>query len=267
MLPDQAEIVDQIAQQGFCVLPGMLEGERLADVRAAFERAIERMRERGLVVFDPRLDPNPCNIRVNNLPDVDPVFVELLREPLTLGVMRSILGEDAIVSNFSANVALPGSGSMEVHADQALVAPAPWADAWLANVIWCLDEVRRENGGTLYLPGSHRFTTLADVPDDPVRLMRPFEAPAGAAIVMDGRLWHTSGVNTTQNEQRALLFALYSRSFLRQQMNWEVLLSEEAKQRLDDDARALLGMGPLGNVYGVGLIMRQGYELASVKAL
>jgi ectoine hydroxylase-related dioxygenase (phytanoyl-CoA dioxygenase family) len=108
---------------------------------------------------------------------------------------------------------------------------------------------------------------LAEVPDDPVSQMQPFEAPAGAAIVMDGRLWHTSGVNTTRDERRALLFALYSRPFLRQQMNWDVLLSEHTKQRLDDDARALLGMGPLANVYGVDLIMRSGYDLGSVKVL
>ena len=267
MRQSMPDILAQIEADGFCVIPGMLEGDSLIRARAAFEQAVETMRERGLCVFDPRLDPNPHNIRVNNLPDMDPVFVELLRDPLALGAMRAMLGEGAIVSNFSANMALPGAASMAVHSDQALVAPAPWNQVWLANVIWCLDEVRRENGGTLYLPASHRFTTLADLPEDPVSLMQPFSAPAGAAIVMDGRLWHTSGVNTTRNEKRALLFALYSRPFLRQQMNWDVLLSEQTNERLDEDARTLLGMGPLSNVYGVDLIMRSGYDLASVKAL
>ena len=84
---------------------------------------------------------------------------------------------------------------------------------------------------------------------------------------MDGRLWHTSGTNVTRDERRALLFALYSRNFLRQQMNWEALLCDATKAGLDADARALFGLGPLGNVHGVDLIMQQGYTLDSAEVL
>jgi ectoine hydroxylase-related dioxygenase (phytanoyl-CoA dioxygenase family) len=262
-----AEILAEVEANGFCVVPGMLDADRLRRVRKAFDHAIDVMRQRGLCVFDPRLDPTPHNIRVNNLPDMDPVFMELLRDPAALDIVHAVLGETAIVSNFSANVALPGSGSMNVHADQALIAPAPWNETWLLNIIWCLDDVREENGATLYLPGSHRITRRDEVPADPIARMVPFNAPAGSFIVMEGRLWHTSGVNVTADERRALLFALYSRDFLRQQMNWEALLSDATKQRLDDDDRALLGMGPLGNVHGVDLVMREGYDLASVEVL
>jgi ectoine hydroxylase-related dioxygenase (phytanoyl-CoA dioxygenase family) len=76
----------------------------------------------------------------------------------------------------------------------------------------------------------------------------PFEAMAGSVIVLDGRLWHTSGKNVTKTERRALLFAYYTRGFVRAQVNWDVCLSETAKARLDDDARTLLGMGPYSNV-------------------
>ncbi|MDG2003039.1 MAG: hypothetical protein P8J20_06870, partial [Novosphingobium sp.] len=78
-----------------------------------------------------------------------------------------------------------------------------------------------------------------------------------------GRLWHTSGNNVTSDESRALLFALYNRDFLRPQVNWEVLLSDETKQLLDEADRALLGMGALCNIHGVDIIMREGYDLDS----
>lgn len=262
-----ADILKQVEVEGYCVVPGMLAGKRLDRVRTAFTAATDEMKRRGLVVFDPRLDPNAHNIRVNNLPDMDPVFMELLRDPLALDVARALLEPGAIVSNFSANVALPGSAPMKVHSDQALIVPAPWQDQWVLNVIWCLDDVRAENGGTLYLPGSHRIRTHEDVPVNADQQMRSFSAPAGSFIVMDGRLWHSSGHNTTQDESRALLFALYSRSFVRQQMNWEALLSDETKARLTEDDRTLLGMGPLGNVSGVDLIMREGYDLSSAEVL
>lgn len=261
------EILERVEEHGFCVVPNMLAGDRLAQVRKAFEIATEEMTRRGLCVFDPRLDPNPHNIRVNNLPDMNPVFMELLRDPLALQIARAMMEETVIVSNFSANVALPGSAPMKIHSDQALVVPPPWNAQWLFNIIWCLDDVYRENGGTLYLPGSHRFHDLADLPVDAEQQMQAFTAPAGSFIVMDGRLWHSSGNNTTKDEKRALLFALYSRSFVRQQMNWEALLSDTTRQNLSDEDRALLGMGPLSNVYGVDLIMREGFDLSSVEVL
>lgn len=267
MQPQVSEILDEVAENGFCVVPDMLDPARLAKVRNAFGAAVDEMKQRGLVVFDPRLDPNPNNIRVNNLPDMDPVFIDLLRDPAALEIVRALLGDTALASNFSANVALPGSASMNVHSDQALIVPEPWSDCWVLNIIWCLDEVRPENGGTLYLPGSHRFRKRSDIPSDIKSALRPFHAPAGSFIVMEGRLWHTSGVNVTQDESRALLFALYSRNFVRQQMNWEALLSDRTKQSLDDEMCALLGMGPLGNVYGVDLIMQTGYDLQSAEVL
>jgi len=263
MIKDVAKILEEVAEHGFSIVPGLLDAQGLARVRKAFAAATEEMERRGLVVFDPRLDPNEHNIRVNNLPDMDPVFMELLRDPTALAVARSMLGENAIVSNFTANVTTPGSASMNIHSDQALCSPAPWADTWLMNVIWCLDDVRADNGGTLYIPGSHHFRNREDVPADIGASLQVLEAPAGSAIVMEGRLWHTSGLNVTKGETRALLFALYTRDFLRSQVNWEVLLSDEAKQRLDDVDRALLGMGALCNVHGVDIIMREGYDLSS----
>ena len=71
---------------------------------------------------------------------------------------------------------------MALHADQAIVIPEPWLQPWAINIIWCLDDVHEANGATRYLPGSHRITTLAEVPEDAVERMQPFEAPAGAIV-------------------------------------------------------------------------------------
>ena len=264
---DLSAILEEVEEHGFCVVPNVLQGAEFAKVQAAFDRAIEESKRRGLIIFDPRLDPNSHNIRINNLPDMDPVFRDMLRHPLALEIAHAMVGETALVSNFTANVSYPGAASMMVHADQALIAPSPWTDTWVLNIIWCLDDVRPDNGATLYLPGSHRYKLPEDVPADPIPLMKPFEAPAGSFIVMEGRLWHTSGINVTKDERRALLFALYSRAFVRQQMNWEALLSDKTKQALDAEERALLGMGPLSNVYGADYVMRPGYSVESLDTL
>ncbi len=261
---DELSIAAEVEERGFCVIPGVLQGEALVEAQGALQEAIEISRQRGLITFDPRLDPNAHNIRLNNLPHLHPLFIDLVRHPRTLPVAKRILGEDVILSNFTGNIAYPGAGSMNLHSDQGLIAPAPWTAPWALNLIWCLDDVREENGSTLYLPDSHRLQHKADVPTDLEGRLRAFEASAGSVIAMDGRLWHTSGLNVTSDERRAQLFAFYSRSFLRQQVNWEAVLSPETKDGFDDPTKAMFGIGVLSNAFGADLVMKDGYSVGSV---
>lgn len=258
------EVMAQLDEQGFCILPGVLSGEHLRKAQKAFHAAMEETEQRGIPLTNPMLDPNGQNLRVNNLPDLGQDFIEMLRHPATWPVVQALLGDDALVSNFTANVALPGSGAMRIHSDQALVVPPPWTQSWAMNMIWCLDDVHEANGATRYLPGSHHYQSFEDVPADAEERLQPFTAPAGSVIAMEGRLWHTSGHNVTKAERRTMLFAYYTRSFIRQQVNWEAALSAETKSRLDDDARGLLGLPLHGNIHsnitGAGLVMRDGTE-------
>jgi len=132
---------------------------------------------------------------------------------------------------------------MNPHCDQSTVMPEPWPELFTMNAIWCVDDVDEENGATRYLPGSHRITCFADVPADPTLGMRPFEAAAGSVILMHGRMWHTSGANTSADRERALLFAFYARSFLRRQCNWNAVLPAEVQRGLEPEVRARLGLG------------------------
>ena len=83
--------------------------------------------------------------------------------------------------------------------------------------------------------------------------MRSFEATAGSVILMDGRLWHRSGQNTTTDRERALLFAFYARSFLRHQNNWGASLSRTSKEGLDPQLKEWLGLGSGNMAYGTYL--------------
>ncbi|MEC9347777.1 MAG: phytanoyl-CoA dioxygenase family protein [Pseudomonadota bacterium] len=237
-----------LREQGFCVVEDVLDRDRTSDVRRRLVDAAAESRRRGIPTRYARLDPNDANVRVFNLLDLDLVFIELIAHPLALEIVGHVLTDAFIVSNFTANIALPGSGSMQIHSDQSIVIPAPWNEPWSMNIIWCLDDVRGENGATLYLPGSHRFRDAGELPADMADRMVPFEAPAGSIIAMEGRLWHTSGANVTRDEERALLFGYYSRSFIRPQWNFNVGLSTETQAGLSPYLRHLLGLELTANV-------------------
>ena len=114
--------------------------------------------------------------------------------------------------------------------------------------------VYKENGSTLYIPGSNKYITREDIPSDAPERLVPFEAKAGSIILMDGRVWHTSGSNVTQDQDRALLFGYYSAGFLRQQVNWTAKLSQELKDSLSEDLKQWLGLGPIANTGRAGNI-------------
>lgn len=241
-------MLKQLQQEGWCVVPGVLSSSELARVNQAIDDAIEESRRRGVATYTDFMDPNDRNVRLYTLPEYDPIFVELLRNPQALDLVRALIGDHFIVSSFTANIAFPGSGSMNWHSDQALAVPPPWNDPWAINIIWCIDDVHEGNGATRYVPGSQHYRSFEDVPADLLAASNAFEASAGSIIAMDGRLWHTSGCNVSRNERRALLFGYYSKDFVRPQTNHEAALSSETKARLDEDARALLGMGADANV-------------------
>lgn len=185
----------QLAETGVCVVPGVLDSVATARIRTHLLRAADAFQRSGARTFMPELDPNDRNVRVFNLIELDEIFRDLILHPAALHWVRMVLDEHYTVSNFTANIALPGSRSMALHSDQALVAPESWTAAWSMNVIWCLDDVYEASGATRYIPGSHRFQRAADLPANSLQQTVAFEAPAGSIVVMDGRVWHTSGAN------------------------------------------------------------------------
>jgi ectoine hydroxylase-related dioxygenase (phytanoyl-CoA dioxygenase family) len=246
----------QLFDEGFCVVEGVLDAAAVRDVRARLVAAAHESRRRGVDTFMPVLDPNDRNVRVFNLLDLDPVFVDLIQHPQAIALVREVLGEGFLISNFTANIALPGSRSMKLHSDQAIVIPEPWLQAWAINIIWCLDDVCEANGATRYVPMSHHVTRRGELPADALARSRPFEAKAGSIIAMDGRMWHTSGANTTAHDERALLFGYYSADFIRPQVNWNVVLSEATKASLSQQMVDWLGLGPAANTRQATLVRR-----------
>jgi ectoine hydroxylase-related dioxygenase (phytanoyl-CoA dioxygenase family) len=111
----------------------------------------------------------------------------------------------------------------------------------------CLSDATFENGSTLYIPNSHKWRTRADVPADAESMLVPFEAKAGSIVCMEGRIWHTSGKNITEDQDRALLFGGYNAAFLRGQINWAAGLSEETKKGLSEQMRDWLGVDAKAN--------------------
>jgi ectoine hydroxylase-related dioxygenase (phytanoyl-CoA dioxygenase family) len=238
----------QLREEGCTVVPAVLGADEVATAKAALATAIEEDRAAGQILFRAGVDPNDRNIRVLQLLGRHPIWERFVDHPVARGLAATLLGDDAyLLSSLSANVALPGSESMGLHCDLMSVLPEPWLAPHGVNVFFYLDDTDEANGATRYLPGSHRFTdhTMASAGD--LAATRPFEAPAGSMVAIDGRLWHTSGANTSADRSRDVVISFYIADFIRPQYNWHALLSEATKAALAPGVRDLLGLD-LGNM-------------------
>ena len=243
-----ARAVAELETDGVAIVPGVLSASQAADACDRLWAASSESERRGVPPHIAALDPNASNVRVFNLIDLDPLFGELIAHPTVDAIVGGLLGREYIVSNFSANIARPGSESMVVHSDLAAVMPEPWTVPLSVNAIWCLTDVHPANGATLYFPASHHYRTLSDVPADAVSRMVPFEAKAGSVVLMEGRIWHTSGRNVTENEDRALLFGYYTKPFLRPQWNFTRALRAEVQEAMSPVLRYRLGLEAQNNM-------------------
>lgn len=271
--PEQiTEAKAKFKQDGWAVIPNVIDAEKTKEALDRLWKAKEESERRGDPTYLEWLDPNDSNVRIFYLMELDPIFRELIQHPVAIEMVQSALGSsNFLISNFTANIARPGSKSMGLHSDLSLQCPGPWLSTWGVNIIWCLTDICYENGATLYIPGSQHWKTRADVPPDEEakKLLVPFEAKAGSILVLDYRVWHTSGCNITKDVDRALLFGAYNAPFLRGQVNWAVGLSEETKASLSPQLKEWLGVnrdGNLGVVTGVNDVFVEAPPAKAAKA-
>jgi ectoine hydroxylase-related dioxygenase (phytanoyl-CoA dioxygenase family) len=76
--------------------------------------------------------------------------------------------------------------------------------------------------------------------------MQALEAPAGTAIVMEGRVWHQTGNNRTKDMRRAGIFAWYTLPVYLPQENWALSLSPVVRQFGSETLMQLMGFRPTG---------------------
>ncbi|NQV55874.1 MAG: phytanoyl-CoA dioxygenase family protein [Rhodospirillales bacterium] len=223
---------------GVGIWQGAMDTAETDDVRARLWDIAKRKEDAGTPDFVPA-DADDKNVRLLNLINWDPYFIELSARDFVLQTAGHVIGERILLSNYSANIMAPGAGSMVLHADQGYIAE-PWpAQALAVNIGWIIDDYTDEVGATRYVPGSN----LAIGSPDPDKIYEtvPIEGPAGSMIIIDGRVWHTSGTNRTEDRNRAAIFGYYAVPWIRQQVNWREILDEDIVARCSEDYLHLLG--------------------------
>ncbi len=235
------EIKDSLDEFGLAIVPDLLDAEQLAAVR---ERLVEQAAgERAAGISSTnrgaRTHDGPIQY-VWSLIAKGQEFRDLITHPRALEYVRHVLGPEVTIFSFSGNAIGPGAPGGGAHTDQIYMpADTPWPV--VCNVIYMLDDFTEENGATLVVPGSHRRPFSDLTAETFAAEAVSATGTAGSALVMESRIFHSIGINRTQDVVRHGILAAYCAPFLRPQENWTFSTPTELVEQATPELRELLG--------------------------
>lgn len=265
-LPQPTEDLDQvkkdISEFGYGLVKNALTPEQVATLKKAVKEQAAGERAAGVAANDG--GPNAPNQRLWTLINKGQEFVDLLDHPLIDDVVPELLGEHALLHSYSANIARPGNVPMQLHTDQVAIQPPIRDIAFGLNIMWFLEDITADNGGTRVYPGSHIGHVA---PDDIFDITGSVaaEGPSGTALVFESRLWHCTGPNIQKTGERPVILMFFMRSFIRQQENNFLSLRSDVEANLSDRVKALLGFRTTGALGGVEGDVREGLIVTKLK--
>ena len=223
--------VEQIREQGFSVVQGIIPEDEVGSVRDDLVEAADTFGRK-----------TPNNTYLATTINYTQSFAPYLADPRIMTIVESFFGPYARVSSTSTQINEPDNERGDWHADwpfcplNAGHIPKPIPDAVMhLTSLFMLADFTKENGGTLMRPGSHTWGTnpTYDYQQryDDYQDQIQGEGPAGSVLILDSRLWHASAVNHT-NERRVALVVRYAPWWL----NLDVLMpgSEDRKRIVDE---------------------------------
>ncbi len=223
-----------MAEKGWCLVQNAISEQLLESLRLEIESASVECRK---IQIKNCLSQNTSGT-LHHLLAFQGSFLTLL---------EAIPAQDLIQSYFEAPFILNSFGGVinrkenqnyvgKVHRDvRFFTGKLPL----MLNMLIMLDDFTLENGATYLLSGSHH---QAQKPEESLFYQKAEQAcgKAGSCLLFNSNLWHAAGLNHTDQPRRALTLT-WTRSSIKQQLDYVRLLGEDAVFRMSDKVKQLLG--------------------------
>lgn len=248
-------------QWGFCLIADGLSAEQCQRIHDRVEEQAAAERALG-IAFLVQSQQHVWSL-VNKgrdfvgLIEHDPQYVQ--GGPMIERLLDEFLGRGWHHFSLLSNISYPGCHPQSMHQDQTFIAPYNPAEApVLVNTMYVLQDVDEVNGGTLLIPGSHRYNGAPGSGELYGPLPRPInlEAPAGTVLMFDGRLLHGGAVNRS-DRFRYVITNSCVKPWIRQQENFLLTVSPEV---LADASPKFLWRLGFQSLITAGLVEGYGYR-------
>ncbi len=234
---------ERIRRDGFTVL------ERLVapDIVASLVGALDRLeRDKGFGYAKTSFEGHRT-IRINNLLTHDERFWQVPLQPDVLAVAERIVDRELLLHSFCSLILGPGQPAQPLHEDTQLIPlPRPHVPI-VVNAIWALTDFTEDNGGTLIVPGSHRYDRAPEY--GRAYPAQPATMPAGSVMLFDSALWHGAGENRS-DARRYAFSCSYCAGWMRQQENFQLGVPRETAARFPRRLQELCGYSVYRGQFG-----------------
>jgi hypothetical protein len=245
---DVAQVKRDLEKWGYGFVKNALAPDELDRLRKRVAEQAKAEDKAGVAYFDG--GPHKPNQRLGCLPNKGKEFLDLLDNEVIDNFVPDFLGDGAILFSYTANIARPGSTPMLLHTDQITIQPPIRSVAVGLNLMYFLEDVTPENGGTLVMPGSHRGNVAPDDTESTVDTVAA-SGPAGTCLVFESRLWHATGPNITTDQERPVILVFFVRPWMRQQENFSLSIKEDVLEKCSDRVKGFLGFRITGSIGSV----------------
>ena len=229
-----ADALRELRDVGFVVIPGPVATDRLARLAAAYDSAVASASPGDVGV-------GSTTTRVHDFVNRGSEFDELYVYQPALAACCRVIGQPFKLSTMLARTVRPRAQAQALHADFERD-----TGGWpMVGFIFMVDEFRRDNGATRFIPGSHDWSTVPDeLMKDPVA---DYEnqtvacGPAGSVIVYNGSVWHGHTANSSAEPRRSIQGA-YIRREARSGVNLPGRMRPATLARIGSLARYVLAV-------------------------
>jgi hypothetical protein len=226
---DHRALALEFHERGFLIIPNALSSAQLAVLNGVVDRDLEKHKDKW-VTFDESLIETPDVISRTA------EFDFTIENPLTFGIMRSLLGELITFEEFEIIIRNPTAKSQDIKAwhRDATRDYNRRMEIEYVSLVFYLTDVTESDHCLSIIPGSH----YRRVDLNPMEVTPGSEfdvvGPAGTAVIFHGRCIH-SGKLKPHSRQRRTLHVYYARSDQHRYSEWT-----EIPERLYSKTDALL---------------------------
>jgi ectoine hydroxylase-related dioxygenase (phytanoyl-CoA dioxygenase family) len=217
-------------QDGWAVVENAMSAEWVADARADLTRILETT-PYGRDDFE-----GHKTRRIYALFAKTRMLDEPATHPIVLAALDHALGHYQLSAPTGIEIG-PGETAQPLHPDDAIYPLERPHQEIVINAMWPLCDFTAENGGTVLVPGSHRWAKEFPGPDAPKITI---EMPAGSALLYSGNLWHGGGANHTDQPRLGVVLH-YAASWLRPVENHVLAVPQAVVRELPPRLQELLG--------------------------
>lgn len=236
-----SEVISALQADGYAIIENVLSSEELLGLKGEIDPYLLSTKpDEGNIFMGDR------TTRFGRLLFRIPKTRDLVRRPAILSAL------DATLLPYSPTYQIHFSGVMHIlegekqqllHRD---ISPLPNPSPTLVlATMWAVSEFTRENGATVFVPGSHKWPD-SRIPDKSE--LEVAEMPAGSVLIYAGNIIH--GAGACKRGFRTGVALQYCVGWMRQEENQYLAVPLHVAQGFDHDLQRLMGYDLAGRHWG-----------------